>query len=659
MDVDFPGGAAARLATAPVAAAEPMVTSPSAPTVAATAAGTPSRALPPRTPLKRSRPASPPPPPSAPHLPRRLDGAAIAGVAAALLSAPPSAVPSSATSAIDTDPAAVAAASGVDPPSLLASAAAAAAAEDPRFARAAAAGGRLDLVAARGAAQLGAALGVEGAGVVRTLRVRASAVPNVNGGVASGTLRLVGWLLPDAAGDGQLGDWQAAGGGAGGASAARNGARQDVGDVQMANGDASGSTGSGGTPMQQAAPVGSSAVPASGADKSTAPPAPSVPTVDEGRAWGSTSAARFTDLVQRVLVACPDGRVVDWCRGAAEAPVDGIELSIPGLVASVGASGGAGAASAGTPGATAALPFPPPPSVRVFLYLKESPTTYGLSLALGRVLNMRRGTIAAVHERVWEYVTRRGLHCVDDRTVVRLDAPLQALFPPPSAERKATEVLKLQFFADVLRSHLHADEPVLLRVPVGSAIDSTAIPAPTFTAGASAAGAAAAPQPAAAPPRTLVVDLRVRVADKSAAVAARPPPTAALGSSLPAVSARLEAALAAAAAARRRRAWYAAFAADPAAFTAALVQSAGRDAAVAGGAAGDPSPEAARRAAFYRGGWLAEAVPAYLLGKQVADTAAATHDGGGAVRAVLEAAARAAATADGDIKGGKGGGGDK
>ncbi|KAK1865389.1 hypothetical protein I4F81_007921 [Pyropia yezoensis] len=347
--------------------------------------------------------------------------------------------------------------------------------------------------------------------------------------------------------------------------------------------------------MQQAAPVGSSAVPASGADKSTAPPAPSVPTVDEGRAWGSTSAARFTDLVQRVLVACPDGRVVDWCRGAAEAPVDGIELSIPGLVASVGASGGAGAASAGTPGATAALPFPPPPSVRVFLYLKESPTTYGLSLALGRVLNMRRGTIAAVHERVWEYVTRRGLHCVDDRTVVRLDAPLQALFPPPSAERKATEVLKLQFFADVLRSHLHADEPVLLRVPVGSAIDSTAIPAPTFTAGASAAGAAAAPQPAAAPPRTLVVDLR----------------------------------------------------------------SAGRDAAVAGGAAGDPSPEAARRAAFYRGGWLAEAVPAYLLGKQVADTAAATHDGGGAVRAVLEAAARAAATADGDIKGGKGGGGDK
>ncbi|GAB0490335.1 hypothetical protein MMPV_001569 [Pyropia vietnamensis] len=526
-------------------------------------------------------------------MPRRLDGAAIAGVAAALLSAPPSEMPPSATpAAIDTDPVAVAAAGGVDPPSLLASAAAAAAAEDPRYARAAAAGARLDLVAARGAAQLGAALGVEGAGVVRTLRIRASAVP----GASRGTLRLVGWLLPDAAGDGQLGDWQAGrGGGANQATAGGDTAtKQQGGDMEMANGDTSGNTGSCGTQKSRVA-GGTNAAAASGANASSCPAAASVPSVDEGRAWGSTSASRFTDIVQRVLVACPDGWVVDWCRRAAEPPADGIELAIPALVAPQAASGGAGAA--GTPGATAGSSSPSPPTLRVFLYIKETSTTYGLSLALGRVLNMRRGTIAAVHERMWEYVTRRGLHCVDDRTVVRLDAPLQALFPPPSAERKATEVLKLQFFADVLRSHLHADEPVLLRVPVGASGASISSPTPTANP-----GAAAAAQPTATPPPSLVVDLRVRVADKSAAVAARPPPAAALGSSLPAATARLEAALAAAAAARRRRAWYAAFAADPAAFTAALVQSAGRDAAVAAGAAGDPSPEAARRAAYYRGG---------------------------------------------------------
>jgi len=95
-----------------------------------------------------------------------------------------------------------------------------------------------------------------------------------------------------------------------------------------------------------------------------------------------------------------------------------------------------------------------PVKAKIVLYPLYVPERYSLSPPLAQLLDIQEETRAGVLSALWAYIKQHNLLDESDHRVVQLDAPLQALFRPPS--------INFHHIPEVLHRFLHPPQPIVL-----------------------------------------------------------------------------------------------------------------------------------------------------------------------------------------------------
>ncbi|WFD03542.1 non-specific serine/threonine protein kinase [Malassezia obtusa] len=95
-----------------------------------------------------------------------------------------------------------------------------------------------------------------------------------------------------------------------------------------------------------------------------------------------------------------------------------------------------------------------PVKAKIVLYPLYVPERYSVSQPLAQLLDVQEETRAGVLSALWGYIKSRRLLDENDHRVVRLDAPLQALFRTPT--------INFHHIPEVLHRFLHPPQPIVL-----------------------------------------------------------------------------------------------------------------------------------------------------------------------------------------------------
>ncbi|KAL4399216.1 SWI/SNF and RSC complex subunit Ssr3 [Malassezia pachydermatis] len=95
-----------------------------------------------------------------------------------------------------------------------------------------------------------------------------------------------------------------------------------------------------------------------------------------------------------------------------------------------------------------------PVKAKIVLYPLYVPERYSVSPPLAQLLDIQEETRAGVLSALWAYIKQHNLLDENDHRVVRLDAPLQALFRTPT--------INFHHIPEVLHRFLHPPQPIVL-----------------------------------------------------------------------------------------------------------------------------------------------------------------------------------------------------
>lgn len=287
---------------------------------------------------------------------------------------------------------------------------------------------------------------------------------------------------------------------------------------------------------------------------------------------------KCTDVFRKVVIELDkevygEKNLIEWNRVAGELASDGFELS-----------------RSGDKECTA----------KIFLYVDNSPERFKMSFVLSRLIGIRCDTRSNVFMAVWQYIKKKKLQCQNDRASVSVDSGLRTLMP---STHVAAEVVKLNHLFEIIKLHMGPADPIQLTYNIklsGNVVENQAcydieveVPDDTLHESAVSTGIFGLTWPNSAD----FVTLNEKHLEALELVAYH----------------------------KRRRNFLEEFCSSPVDFINQLILSQTRDLKVINGSSGR-NPEEERWASFYQQQWVNEAVPRYLLRKQIADAAKRTAE---------------------------------